>query len=65
MAKNTSVRRKGESTPALKKPAAPAVKVDEAALIADLRDLIQSARERVAMVANAAHALLYYDRRRR
>ena len=41
------------------------VKVDEAALVADLRDLIQSARQRVATVANAAQTLLYWRLGRR
>ena len=54
MAKNTLAKRK-------LKP----VRVDEAALIADLRDLIQSARQRVATVANAAQTLLYWRLGRR
>jgi len=49
MAKNTPAKRN-------LKP----VKVDEAELIADLRDLIQSARQRIATVANAAQTLLYW-----
>jgi predicted nuclease of restriction endonuclease-like (RecB) superfamily len=34
--------------------------VDEAGLIADLRALIQAARQRVATVANSAHVLVYW-----
>jgi len=36
----------------------PQVAVNEAALLADLRGLIQTARERVATAANATHTLL-------
>ena len=54
MAKNTPAKRN-------LKP----VKVDEAELIADLRDLIQSARQRIATVANAAQTLLYWRLGRR
>ncbi len=68
MAKNSLVPRKLRRTPqrltkssALRAPA----RVDEAALMADLRDLIQSARQRVASVANAAQTLLYWRLGRR
>jgi predicted nuclease of restriction endonuclease-like (RecB) superfamily len=48
-------------------PAEPGVvaDVDEARLLADLRDLIKAARQRVATVANSAHSLLcwYVGRR--
>lgn len=68
MPKNTSApRRLKPSTQPLTKPrvhGAPA-KVDEAALIADLRELIQSARQRVAIAANAAQSLLYWRLGRR
>ena len=46
------------------KPKAPAI-VDEAALLADLRDLIQSARQRLATVANSTTTLLYWHLGRR
>lgn len=39
--------------------------VDEACLIADLRELIQAARQRVATVANSTQALLYWHVGRR
>ena len=39
--------------------------VDEAALLDDLRELIQSARRRIATVANAATSLLYWHLGRR
>ena len=68
MPKNTSApRRLKPSTQPLTKPTALGVpaKVDEAALIADLRELIQSARQRVAIAANAAQSLLYWRLGRR
>lgn len=37
-----------------------AVVVDEAALLTDLRELIQSARQRIATVANSTTTLLYW-----
>lgn len=66
MPKNTSGPQKPRLQPPTKPraPGAPA-KVDEAALIADLRDLIQSAWQRVATVANAAQTLLYWRLGRR
>jgi hypothetical protein len=39
--------------------------VDEAALLTDLRELIQSARQRIATVANATTTLLYWHLGRR
>ncbi len=39
--------------------------MDEARLLADLRDLIQAARQRVATVANSTHTLLYWHVGRR
>jgi hypothetical protein len=39
--------------------------VDEAALLTDLRDLIQSARQRIASVANSTTTLLYWHLGRR
>jgi hypothetical protein len=39
--------------------------VDEAALLTDLRELIQSARERIATVANSTTTLLYWHLGRR
>ncbi len=67
MAKKTPALRGVKGSSASTKPSASAAlgKVDEAALIADLRDLIQSARERVATVANAAQTLLYWRLGRR
>ncbi len=44
--------------------AVPAI-VDEAALLADLRELIQSARQRIATVANSTTTLLYWHLGRR
>ena len=44
--------------------AVPAI-VDEAALLTDLRQLIQSARQRIATVANATTTLLYWHLGRR
>ena len=43
----------------------PPTVVDEASLLADLRSLIQSARQRVATVANATQTLLYWHVGRR
>jgi predicted nuclease of restriction endonuclease-like (RecB) superfamily len=43
----------------------PAGDVNEAALLADLRDLIRTARQRVATVANASHTLLCWHVGRR
>ena len=43
----------------------PPTVVDEASLLADLRALIQSARQRVATVANATQTLLYWHVGRR
>ena len=43
----------------------PPTVVDEAGLLADLRALIQSARQRVATVANATQTLLYWHMGRR
>ena len=43
----------------------PPTVVDEASLLADLRALIQSARQRVASVANATQTLLYWHMGRR
>lgn len=43
----------------------PPIIVDEASLLADLRALIQSARQRVATVANATQTLLYWHVGRR
>ena len=43
---------------------APAI-VDEAALLTDLRELIQSARQRIATVANSTTTLLYWHLGRR
>ena len=43
----------------------PVTIVDEASLLADLRALIQSARQRVATVANATQTLLYWHVGRR
>jgi len=67
MAKKASVLARVKGSSASTKPSASAAlgKVDEAALIADLRDLIQSARQRVATVANAAQTLLYWRLGRR
>ena len=42
-----------------------AVVVDEAALLTDLRELIQSARQRIATVANSTTTLLYWHLGRR
>ena len=44
--------------------AVPAI-IDEAALLADLRELIQSARQRIATVANSTTTLLYWHLGRR
>jgi hypothetical protein len=41
------------------------VVVDEAALLTDLRELIQSARQRIATVANSTTTLLYWHLGRR
>ena len=46
-------------------PAAPLERVDESALLSDLRILIQSARQRVAVVANSTTTLLYWHLGRR
>jgi len=43
---------------------APAI-VDETALLADLRELIQSARQRIAIAANSTTTLLYWHLGRR
>jgi len=43
----------------------PPTVVDEASLLADLRALIQAARQRVATVANATQTLLYWHVGRR
>jgi len=43
----------------------PPTVADEAGLLADLRALIQSARQRVATVANATQTLLYWHVGRR
>jgi hypothetical protein len=75
------MRRKADSSPAEVKPTAlqsgrrkhpgrsagtevPAL-VDEAALLTDLRKLIQSARQQIATVANSATTLLYWHLGRR
>jgi hypothetical protein len=49
---------KNQMTKKLNITAPPAGDVNEAALLADLRNLIQGARQRVATVANASHTLL-------
>ncbi|MEI6786942.1 MAG: hypothetical protein WCL49_00530 [bacterium] len=58
--KKTATRSDSKVLPAVRKPvrlSAP-VQVDEATLLADLRGLIQSARQRVATVANATTTML-------
>jgi predicted nuclease of restriction endonuclease-like (RecB) superfamily len=45
--------------------AQPPAVVDEAGLLSDLRTLIQSARQRVATVANSTHALMFWQVGRR
>ena len=52
------------SKPIVTRPQAP-VAVDTAGILADLRELIQSARHRVATVANAEQTLLYWRLGRR
>jgi predicted nuclease of restriction endonuclease-like (RecB) superfamily len=54
-------QRRFKNVKAVETPAA----VDEARLLADLRELIQSARQRVATVANSTQTLLYWHVGRR
>jgi hypothetical protein len=54
-----------QGTPARVAASEVVAKVDEASLLADLRDLINAARQRVATVANATHTLLCWHVRRR
>ena len=56
-----AVRKKSSHTAGTEVSAA----VDEGALLADLRDLIQSARQRIASVANSTATLLYWHLGRR
>lgn len=62
MPKNTSVLKKRKTGAVLRKPPSGVAiaTVDEAVLVGDLRSLIRSARQRVATVANAAQALVYW-----
>jgi predicted nuclease of restriction endonuclease-like (RecB) superfamily len=56
---------KNQMTKKLNITAPPAGDVNEAALLADLRDLVRTARQRVATVANASHTLLCWHVGRR
>ena len=58
--KKKTLRTADKALAPLHKPVQPSVseKVNEAALLADLRGLIQSARQRVATVANATTTML-------
>lgn len=57
--------KKTKHTPAVRKPMAALARVDEQALIIDLRSLIHAARQRIAVVANSTTTLLYWHLGRR
>lgn len=63
--KPTAVQRGRRQPPGHSAGAAAPAMVDEAALLTDLRELIQSARQRIATVANATTTLLYWHLGRR
>ncbi len=63
-ANKRSVRISAKSTKLVSVAKAPAL-IDEANLLSDLRTLIQSARQRIATVANSTTTLLYWHLGRR
>ena len=60
-----SKSKKTKHTPAIRQPKAALARVDEKALITDLRSLIHAARQRIAVVANSTTTLLYWHLGRR
>ena len=57
--------KKTKPPPAVRQPKAALARVDEQALITDLRSLIHAARQRIAVVANSTTTLLYWHPGRR
>ena len=60
-----SKQKKTKNVPAMRQTKADLARVDEKALITDLRSLIHAARQRIAVVANSTGTMLYWHLGRR